>query len=285
MEYKEIIYEPGPVTKIIMNRPRYYNAQSWRLREEMDDAFNRAVDDEKVGAIVLSGNGKHFSVGHDIGTKEDKAYRNEQGHDGTDRMSHYRQQRAINVENTLRWRNLPKPTIAMIQGYCIFGGWMIASAMDILFAHEDALFLPTHFQYFCVPWDIGPRRAKEIIFEHRFMTAWEAFEHGFINRVLSTEKLEEETIAYAERVAKNYLDQPFRVRMAKFSINHMMDAMGFSAEIETAFHSYSLMRGLTPGELPSPETGGLAKTDVALKNLEINKPWLDAMFKRNEPAE
>jgi len=57
----------------------------------------------------------------------------------------------------------------MVHGYCIFGGWMLASAMDVIFAAEDAQFLPGFVEYFSTPWDMGPRRTKEILFEHRFV--------------------------------------------------------------------------------------------------------------------
>lgn len=276
MEYKEIIYQPGKVARVILNRHRYYNAQSWLLREEMDDAFNRAVADEQVCVIVLSGKGKHFSVGHDIGTSEDKEYREAHGHAHIDRFGRYKDMREICLENTLRWRSLPKPTIAMVQGYCIFGGWMFASAMDIIFAAEDAFFLPTHFQYFSVPWEIGPRKAKEILFEHRFMTAWEACEHGFVNRVFPSDKLEEETLVYAGRVADNYARDPFRVWMTKFSINHAMDTQGFTTEMEAAYNSYCLMGGLQPRETPHPEKGGLSRTSEAMEKLNLTRPWLES---------
>lgn len=275
MEYQQIIYQPGKVARLILNRPRYLNAQSRLLREEMDDAFARAVDDDEVGVIVLSGAGEHFSTGHDLGTPEEKADRQERGYP-TDRLGRYQRGRAINLENTLRWRNLPKPTIAMVHGYCIFGGWMIAAAMDIIFASEDALFLPSHFQYFSTPWDIGPRKAKEILFEHRFMTAWETCEHGFVNRVFPKERLEEETLAYAGRVAENYMRSPFRMRTAKFSINHMMDTMGYTAELEAAYQSFCVMTGLEEREAVHPEQGGAAQTPVALRNLELTKPWLES---------
>ncbi|MBW2053742.1 MAG: enoyl-CoA hydratase [Deltaproteobacteria bacterium] len=276
MEYKDIIYQPGKVARVILNRPNYL-----RLREEMDDAFERAVDDDEVGAIVLSGAGDNFSSGHDISTPEDVEHRKAHGHDRKDRFGRYKDQRYINMENTLRWRNLPKPTIAMVRGYCIFGAWMIASSMDIIFASKNALFLPSHFQYFCVPWDIGPRKAKEVLFEHRFMTAWEAYDHDFVNRVYPDEKLEEETLAYADRVAENYLSQPFRLQTTKFSINHMMDTMGFSTEIEVGYNSYSTMMGLQEKELPHPQQGGLARTSVAKENLELTKPWLESVHHRD----
>jgi len=277
MDYQHIIYQPGKVARVILNRPKYRNAQSWLLLDEMDAAFKEAVADDQVGAIVLSGAGDHFSAGHDIGTPEDRAYREEHGHTYTDRFSRFKNMRYLTFEHTLRWRNLTKPTIAIVQGYCIFGGWMIASAMDIIFAAESALLLPTHFQYFGVPWDLGPRKAKEVLFEHRFMTAWEAFDHGFVNRVFTLDKLEGETLAYAERVADNYLTDPFRVRMTKFSINHMMDAQGFTAELENAYNNYCLMRGLMPQDLPRPDQGGLSRTGEALEKLEITRPWLDSL--------
>jgi len=274
MEYEQIIYEPGKVARLILNRPQYLNAQGWQLREELDDAFARAAKDDAVGAIILSGAGKSFCAGHDISTAEDKEYRQTHGWGGTSRFDVFRNQRAICVENTLRWRNVPKPTVAMIHGYCIFAGWMVASAMDVLFASESALFLPSHFQYFSVPWDMGPRKAKEILYEHRFMTAWEAFEFGFINRVYADDELEKETLAYADRVADNYLRDPMRIRMVKFSVNSMQDRQGFSAEIETAYNNYATMMGLTQKELPHPKGGGLARSDVAKQNLEANRAWL-----------
>ncbi|MCP4757807.1 MAG: hypothetical protein GY866_43665 [Proteobacteria bacterium] len=276
MEYQHIVYTPGRVARIVLNRPKYYNAQSWLMREEMDDAFNKAVEDEQVGAIVLSGNGEHFSVGHDIGTKEDKEYQEKHGYQATDRFSRFKKNREICMENSMRWRNLPKPTIAMVHGYCIFGGWIFAAAMDILFASEDALFLPSLLQYFSVPWDIGPKKAKELMFEHRFMSAWEGYDSGFVNRVFTREKLEAETLAYAERVAENYLSSPLRTELIKFSINHMMDSMGYTAEVETAYNNHVVY--MTPTEdIPHPKSGGLARVSDAKENYEKTKPWLDSL--------
>jgi len=279
MDYEHIIYEPGKVARVILNRPRYYNAQSYLMREEMDDAFNRAVADDHVGAIVLSGAGKHFSAGHDIGTPEDSEYREAHGHSQKkpDRHHKYKDMRAICLENTMRWRNLTMPTIAMVQGYCIFGGWMFASAMDVVFAAGDAMFLPGPVQYFPVPWDLSPRKAKEILLEHRYITSWEAYEYGFVNRVFQAEKLEEETLAYAGRVADNYLNNPLWVRMTKFSINHMMDAMGFTGEMEAHYNAYCLMESLQVLELTRPAEGGYARTDVARENFELTRPWLKSI--------
>jgi enoyl-CoA hydratase len=174
------------------------------------------------------------------------------------------------LDRTLRWHNLEKPTIAMVQGYCIFGGWMIASAMDIVFASEDALFLPSISQYFCAPWDIGPRKAKEVLFEHRFITAAEAREFHFVSQVFPREKLEEETLAYAGRVADN---EESRVRIVKTAINHMMDATGFTSELEAAFHSYFIYNYWNWSEFKGIEYRDRkkARSDTALKNLESSR--------------
>ena len=278
MDYEHIIYKPGGIARLILNRPQYLNAQGLQMREEMDHAFAQAAADKDVGVIILSGAGKSFSAGHDIGTAEDQAYRVAQNRTREDRFSAFDDMRAICVENTLRWRSIPKPTIAMVHGYCIFGGWMFAAAMDIVFAAEEALFLPGQTQYFSAPWDLGPKKAKEILFEHRFMTAWEALEAGFVNRVYPMETLEKETLAYAERVADNYLTNPFWVRMLKFSINHMMDAQGYAAEIETAFNNFCTMQGLHRQTVDRPQDGGYARTDRAKKNLELSEPWLEKVL-------
>jgi len=276
MDYQHIIYEPGKVARIILNRPRFFNAQGWLMREEMDDAFARAAADDTVGAVVLSGAGPHFSAGHDIGTEEDQAYRVARGRTRYDVFMDYQDQRRYCVENSLRWRNLPKPTVAMVHGYCIFGGWIFASAMDLIFAAEDALFLPGLVQYFSAPWDLGPRKAKEILFEHRFINAREAMEYGYVNRVYPAEELEAATLAYAGRVADRCLTDPMLIRIIKGAINHAQDTMGYTAEIETAYNHYKLGYAQQQIKPPDPKEGGFARTTLARKNYEASKEYLAA---------
>ena len=249
MSYEQIIYEPGPVARIILNRPEVNNAQSRVLLDEMDDAFNRANDDRGVHVVVLSGNGRHFSSGHDLGTEAELIDRATHGYE-TERPGSYDQLRDLNLSNTLRWRNFPKPTGAMAHGYCIYGGWMIASAMDVIFASDDARFLPAHNQYFGVPWDLGARKTKELLFQNRFLTARDAEAVGFVNRVYRRDDLERETLAYAEEVAST---SPMHNRQVKFSVNNMLDAQGFTAHVTAAFQTYA-MNASNLG----PPTGSLA---------------------------
>ena len=95
MEFQDIVYQPGKVARIIFNRPQFLNPQGYRLLEEVDQAFKLAEADKACGAIVLSGAGRAFSTGHDIGTAEDIAYREAHGYT-----------RQISSD---RYQKLPKP--------------------------------------------------------------------------------------------------------------------------------------------------------------------------------
>ncbi len=273
MNYEHISYEPGPVARIILNRERYRNAQSRVMIEEMDHAFAAAADDDDVHVIVLSGKGAHFSAGHDLGTPEEVADQESRGGLADHLPGRYARSWDIFVAATLRWRDIPKPTIAMVQGYCIFGGFMFASAMDIVFAADSALFLPNHTQYFPLPWDIGPRKTKEILFETRFIPAAEAHELGFVNRIYPEADLERDTLAYAESVASN---DPFLTRMVKFSVNNAEDAKGFSHSIQSAFHAYQMAslprKSLPPAGSEQRAERRLGGVSRALKLLDNRIP-------------
>jgi enoyl-CoA hydratase len=274
-DYTQIRTETvGRVARVILNRPRYRNAQSRLLLEEMDDAFARASEDLGVGVIVLSGEGDHFSAGHDLGTPDEVADRTarppEEGLRGR-----YQRSWENNVAKSLRWRNVPKPTIAMVQGYCIFGGWIIASAMDLIFAADDAMFLGTNFQYFSIPWDIPPRQAKEFLFESRFLAASEAQEMGLVNRVVPRERLEAETMEYAARVAEN---DPFQLRMIKLAVNQAQDAQGFTTHINGAFalHLMSSQGESDPGfALTKPDGRRRPMVQRAMENFERHRQARD----------
>ena len=224
------------VAIIRLNRPRYRNAQSRRLLEDVDAAFQAAHHDRDVHVIVLLGAGEHFSGGHDLGSDEEVEDRQirplQSGLRG--RYDHSREEF---VDKTLRWRNVPKPTIAGVQGYAIFAGWMVASAMDIIYAADDAMFLGANFQYFSIPWDVNPRKAKEMLYESRFLDAEEALELGLVNRVFPAANLEDAVMSYARRIAEN---DPFQLRMMKLAVNQVQDTQGFAAHITAAHHMHML---------------------------------------------
>jgi enoyl-CoA hydratase len=246
MQYQQIIYQPGRVARVILNRPAVRNVQSRVLIEEMDDAFTRAELDAEVRVIVLSGAGEHFSAGHDLGTVEEQADRAARGFPN-EATELYLRRKSLYLDVPLRWRNILKPTIAMVHGYCIFGGWLIASSMDLIFAAEDALFLPSpNMQYFSPPWDLGARKALELLYEVSFISARQAHEYGLVNRVYPAADLERETLAYVERVAEN---DPATLRRTKLAVLQTLDTMGFTAAVTATYHSrFSPSEPRAPGD-------------------------------------
>lgn len=239
MNFRHIEVERrGEIEIIRLNRPRYRNAQSRILLEEMTQAFARADLDNEVKVIVLAGAGDHFSAGHDLGTPdelEDRA--NHPFGDGV--LGRVNRSWHLFVENSLRWRDVRKPTIAQVQGYCIFGGYMFASAMDLIVASDDAMFLPSITQYFSAPWDVGVRKAKEVLFQSRFVDAQEALRTGLANLVVPRAELERETLALAGRIAET---DAFTLRMVKFALNNAQDAMGFHTAVRNAHSHHFLTR-------------------------------------------
>src|SRR5206468_10742267 len=162
----------------------------------------------------------------------------------------------------LKWRNFPKPTLAMVEGYCIYAGWMLAATMDVVFAAEDAQFLGGFVEYNSIPWDIGVRRAKELLFESRFITADEAARYGFVNRVLAQADLERETMAWARRVAENSGEA---LRMAKIQMNKAQDAQGFTQALEDSLGDYCAMMWMPGSEMRVEGQRRLRTVDLAVR--------------------
>jgi len=244
MIYETLLLERHEaVLKVTVNRPEVLNAQSRIMREEFDHALADTAEDDSVRVVIVAGAGEHFSSGHDLGSPQELEDQKRRpyppGFPGA-----YKRGWDINVANTLRWRDFPKPTIAEVQGYCIMGGLILATACDIIIAADDARFCDravrwggSHVQYFSLPWEIGFRKAKEYLFTGDWITAEEACRRGLVNRVVPREKLAEESMALAQRIA---LQDPFAMRLAKLSINQMQDEMGFRAAIAGAYQVHAL---------------------------------------------
>jgi enoyl-CoA hydratase len=244
MAYDTLLLEQHEaVLKITVNRPEVLNAQSRIMREEFDQALAEAAEDNAIKVVVVAGAGQHFSAGHDIGSPQEREDRQRRPYiPGL--PGEYKRGWDLSVANTLRWRDFPKPTIAQVQGYCIMGGLILATACDLIVASDDARFCDrtvrwggAHVQYASLAWEIGFRKAKEYLFTGDWITADEALRMGLVNRVVPRSKLEEETMALARRIA---LQDPFALRLAKFSLNQMQDEMGFRTAITSAFQTYAL---------------------------------------------
>jgi enoyl-CoA hydratase len=244
MAYETLLLDQqDAVLTITVNRPEVLNAQSRLMREEFDQALAEAAEDDAVKVVIVAGAGKHFSAGHDIGSPQEKADRQRRPY-APGLPGEYKRTWDMNIANTLRWRDFPKPTIAQVQGYCIMGGVILATACDLIVASEDARFCDrtvrwggAHVQYASLAWEIGFRKAKEYLFTGDWITAQQALELGLVNRVVPREQLADETMALAQRIA---MQDPFALRLAKFSVNQMQDEMGFRTAITGAFQTYSV---------------------------------------------
>ena len=261
MEFRDIAYSAdGPVATIALNRPEYRNAQSYRMLDEIDAGFQRAKADKNIRALIVRGSGGNFSSGHDLGTDDALTYRRALGAEPG--IETYDQFKKYNLDLLIAWRNFPKPTIAMVEGYCIYAGWMLAACCDVVFAAKDAQFLAGFVEYMSIPWDIGIRRAKELCFESRFISADEARDYGFVNRVIAPDALERETCAYAQRVAENSMDA---LRFVKIQANKAQDAQGFTNALEDSLGDYQAMMYMMDARMRVPGEKRLATVDLAVK--------------------
>jgi enoyl-CoA hydratase len=272
MSFQSIVYAvDGPVGVITLNRPAYRNAQDYRMLDEIDAAFDLAEDDRAVRVLLVRGSGGVFSTGHDLGTEEGAAYRRSLG--AAPGIESYDEFKKYNLDLLLKWRNFRKPTIAMVEGYCIYAGWMLAACMDVVFASKTAEFLGGFVEYNSIPWDIGVRRAKELCFESRFISADEAAQYGFVNRVLPQEDLERETYAWARRVAEN---SPEALRFAKMQMNKAQDHQGFTNAVEDSLGDYQAMRHMPGGAMRMDGVKRLLTVDLAVRGRRGERAGLAA---------
>jgi enoyl-CoA hydratase len=240
------------IAVITLNRPRYRNAQNSAMTYALDEAFTRAVNDEQVAVIVLAGAGEHFSAGHDIGTpgrdvdvsfgRKAVMWWDHVGRDGAD--GRYAREMEVYLGMCRRWREIPKPSIAMVQGACIAGALMLAWSCDLIIASDDAFFADPvvrmgipGVEYFAHPWMLGPRFAKEALFTGDRFSASRAYELGMVNKVVPRAELAEITLAMAERIAEM---PPFGLALAKRAVNQCEDLMGMRPGMDSVFGLHHL---------------------------------------------
>jgi enoyl-CoA hydratase len=237
----------GPVAVVTMNRPEYRNAQNSAMTYALDDAFGRATADDDVSVIVLAGAGKHFSAGHDIGTPGrdvDQSFerRSVLWWDHTDKPGDefwFSREIEVYLGMCRRWREIPKPTIAMVQGACVAGGLMLSWVCDLIVASDDAFFADPvvrmgipGVEYFAHPWVLGPRAAKEVLFTGDRFDAARAKEWGMVSRVVPRAELDAATFELAERIARM---PRFGLALAKKAVNQSEDQMGMRSGMDSVF--------------------------------------------------
>jgi enoyl-CoA hydratase len=252
-ERQFILYETeGAIALITLDRPEARNAQHPPLLEQLDSAYRRAEEDGDVKVIVLKANGPHFSAGHDISRESVSLFRERIDMEASGVEGHYAWEQANYLGLSRRWRDIPKPTIAAVQGKCIAGGLMLCWPCDLIVAADDAQFADPvarmgigGVEYHGHTWELGARKAKELLFTGQFIDAEEAWRLGMVNRVVPRADLEKATLELARKIAE--MDS-FALRMAKAAVNRTLDAMGQWNAMQAVFdlhhlgHAHSRLR-------------------------------------------
>lgn len=219
-EYEDIRFEffEG-IAKITINRPQVYNAFRPETNMEMIDAMDIARERQDVGVVVLTGEGdKAFCSGGDQNVKGIGGY---VGDDGVPRLN------VLDLHK--RIRELPKPVIAMVNGYAIGGGHVLHVVCDLTLASDNARFGQTGpkvgsfdagFGSSFLASHVGQKKAREIWFLCEQYTAHEAEKMGMVNKVVPLSELEDETVRWCKTIMKR---SPFAIRMIKRGLNAELD--------------------------------------------------------------
>lgn len=277
-EQDVVLYEVrGSTAVVTLNRPEYSNAQNSAVTYALDAAFVRAVDDDTVKVIVLAGNGKHFSGGHDIGTPGrdiDRSFDRTSVimWDHTDKFgadSRIARESEVYLGMCRRWREIPKPMIAMVQGACIAGGLMLAWSCDFIVASHDAFFsdpvvrmgIPG-VEFFAHPWVMNPRAAKEFLYTGDRFDAERALQLGMVNHVVPRDELADFTFSMAERISSM---PRFGLALTKKAVNQCEDQMGMRNGMDSAFGLHHVAHAHN-GEVDVDSLGGLDARTMAAAN-------------------
>jgi enoyl-CoA hydratase len=257
-DYKYVSYETiddGTIARIMLDRVESRNAQNRGLLVDLDNAFREAEKDDQVRVVILGGAGPLFSSGHDLGSKAAIAERTPgpdfhptYGIDGGTRKgaeSRMLQEWHYFFENTKRWRNLRKITIAQVHGTVYAAGLMLMWACDLIVASEDARFADVvgtrlgmcGVEYFAHPWEFGPRKTKELMLTGDAIDAEEAHRLGMVSKIFPNDELGDKTLEFARRIASL---PTMTSLLIKESVNQTVDNMGFQNALAACFTLHQL---------------------------------------------
>lgn len=218
--YRDILYEKGDgVARITINRPKVRNAFRLETVDDLIKAFEDASDDPDIGVVVLTGAGNNFSSGGDV--KMEAAFDPSTGRKLYSRC----------LQLSALMRNLGKPIVAAVRGYCVGGGNELNMLCDLTIAEESAKFGHTGPRVGSVPiWygtqmlslTVGDKKAREIVYLCKLYDAAEAARMGWVNKVVRDGELDAEVNTWCKELLKK---SPQAIRIAKLSINHISDMM------------------------------------------------------------
>lgn len=266
--YQYINYQKlDNIARVVLDRPDARNAQDTHMLYEVNEALDLAAQDDEVKVIVVAANGPHFSAGHDLREKDAKAVKKEYktvttwgGFDRDGAEGQFAREQEIYLGFCERWRDIPKPTMVEVHGKVIAGGVMLVWPFDIVIASEDATFQDNTVamgicgvEFFNHPYELGPRKAKELLFTSDVLSAEEAYLLGAVNHVVPKEQLTDFTMDMARRIATKNL---FSLKLTKMAVNAAEDNAGRPATQQQAFALHHLLHThfkLTSGMGLAPE--------------------------------
>jgi enoyl-CoA hydratase/carnithine racemase len=224
----------GQVVSLVLDRPEKRNALNDDVLARLGGELRAVAQDASVHVLVLRGSGDHFCAGFDLDTVR------------ADEMSEDRMQREREqlFDPALLLRDLPMPTVAVVQGACVAAGLLFSQMCDLVIASDDAFFynpLPrmggVGLELLIEPWDIGVRRAKRYLFTGERIPASVALELGMITDLTTRERLAEDAEALTRRIA---VMPPVTLSLLKRSLNRTQDLMGMRDSLEYHFALHHL---------------------------------------------
>jgi len=253
-DYKFLQYEThddGAIVRILLDRPGARNAQNRGLLVELDEAFMRAEADDNCRVVILGGTGTMFSSGHDMGSKDamdDYANHPSMKINGGTRQGAEKlmlQEWHYYFQNTLRWRNLRKITIAQVHGPVYAAGLMLMWSCDLIIGADDVVFADVvgtrlgmcGLEYFAHPWEFGARKTKELLLTGDSIDVHEAHSLGMVSKVFPRAELETKTLDFARRIATL---PTATALMIKESVNQTQDNQGFFNSLQSCFTLHQL---------------------------------------------
>jgi enoyl-CoA hydratase len=244
-------HDDGQIVRILLDRPDARNAQNRGLLVELDEAFLRAEADDTCRVVLLGGTGPMFSSGHDMGSKvarEEYANHPTSSINGGTRAG--AEKRMLGewhyyFENTRRWRNLRKITVAQVHGPVYAAGLMLMWACDLIVAADDVVFADVvgtrlgmcGLEYFAHPWELGPRKTKELMLTGDSIDVDEAHRLGMVSKVFPREELSDKALDFARRIAAL---PTMTALMIKESVNETVDNQGFYNSLNACFTIHQL---------------------------------------------
>lgn len=244
-DWNTIAYEAEDgIAHIRFDRPQVLNAYDLEVMREFPEALRAAEADDSVRVIVISGTGRSFGAGFDLKIDWSEAF------GGRGPQSTRAMLRACVAFEITPW-DCEKPTIAMVRGHCLAGSCEVAMMCCLTFASDNALFGEPEIRFstappaMVMPWIVGLKKAKELLYTGDLIGAEEAREIGMVNRVFPDDRLEAETMRYARRLVAI---EPEAARAMKAAINYSAETAGFRQAIDYGIETGAILDA-TPTEM------------------------------------